>query len=236
MTLLTLCQAVADEVGVNRPGTIIGNPDRAARRLLTAANREGRELAKRNWSILKREHTWTTVADQDVYDLPSDYESLQADSAWDRTNYWNMRGGLTSREWQIRRNAIIATTAVRKMYRVSRGANNSKQFFVDPKNVPGGQELLIEYRSNGWCQSNTGVIQTRWLADDDSGILDETLMELGVLWRYLMRTGSPYVEEYNEYVRVRKTMLAQDGPNRTLRVRPARVVIGAINVPEGNYG
>lgn len=236
MSLLSICQAVADEVGVDAPGTIIGNPDRTAKRLLTSANREGRVLAKRSWSILEREHEFTTVQDQDVYDLPTDFESLVSDTAWDKTNYWNMRGGLTPREWGIRKNAIIATTAVRKMFRIKRGANNKRQFFLDPSEVPGGQDLVFEYRSKGWCQSSTGVVQTEWLKDDDEGILDETLMELGVLWRYLNRSGQSYLEEYNEYIRQRNIMLAQDGPNRTLRMRPARVVIGAINVPEGNYG
>lgn len=235
MSLLTICTAVADQVGITIPSTIVGNPDPSAKRLLALANTEGKELAKLPWTILDTEHQYVTSAGVDTYDLPDDFESLNSDTSWDRTNYWNMRGSLTPREWGIRKNAIIATTAVRKMFRIKRGAQNKKQFFIDP--VPPDQtDMVFEYRSKGWCQSSTGVIQTQWLADTDTGILDEWLMELGLTWRYLNRVGLPYIEEYNTYMTQRNIMRAQDASARTLNPRPARVVIGAINVPEGNYG
>lgn len=235
MTLLTICQNVADDVGVERPATIIGNPDRTAKRLLRAANREGQLLAKQDWSILQLPHEFQTVADQDAYDLPDDYESLLSDTSWDRTNYWRMRGGLTAKEWQFRKSAIIATTGARKDFRIKRGAGNVRQYFIDP--VPTDVvDLVFEYKSKGWNQSSTGVIQSKWMADTDTGIVDEDLIEMGVLWRYLKRIGQSYIEEFNEHTLVGRKMLAQDRAARTLIPRTNAFVIGAANVPDANYG
>lgn len=239
MTLLTMCQEVADNVGVDRPTSIVGSNDRAARRLLALANVEGRTLAKKRWSILHVTYEWTTQAGVDTYELPSDFESLVSDTAWDRTNYWNMRGGLTPREWGIRRNAIIARTAVRKMFRVMRAPSGlvRKTFRIDPPmNIADNEQLVFEYKSNAFCADTGGTPQASWTEDGATGILDEGLMTLGLLWRYRKTIGLDYEDDLNEYVLTQESMLAQDGPNRILRPRPARVVIGALNVPEGNYG
>ncbi|MES0385716.1 MAG: hypothetical protein ABUJ98_14175 [Hyphomicrobium sp.] len=234
MTLLTLCQNVADDVGVERPTTIVGNPDRTAKRLLRAATRECQLLAKQDWSILQRPHEYSTVAGVDAYDLPDDFESLLSDTSWDRTNYWLIRGGMTAKEWQVRKSAIIATTAFRKEFRIKRGAGNVRQYFIDP--VPTeADDLVFEYKSKGWAQSSTGVVQSQWLADTDTAILDEDLVEMGVLWRYLKRIGQSYIEEFNEHALIGRQMLAQDRAPRTLVPRTNAFVIGAANVPTGNF-
>lgn len=235
MTLLTICQNVADDVGVERPATIIGNTDRTAKRLLAAATRECQVLAKQGWSVLDRPYEYQTVVDQDAYDLPDDFESLLSDTSWDRTNYWNMRGSLTAKQWQFRKSAIIATTAFRKQFRIKRGAGNKRQYFIDP--VPTDvTDQIFEYRSKGWAQSSTGVIQSKWLADTDTSLLDEDLVEMGVLWRYLKRIGQSYIEEFNEHGLIGRQMLAQDRAAPTLVPKTNAFVIGAVNVPDGNYG
>lgn len=235
MTLLTICQHVADDVGVERPETIIGNPERTAKRLLRAATRECQFLAKQDWSVLQREHEFQTVAGVDAYDLPDDFESLLSDTSWDKSNYWQVRGGLTAKEWQFRKNALIATTAVRKRFRIKRGSGNKRQYFLEPTPTA-VEDQVFEYRSKAWCQSSTSVIQTEWLADTDTALLDEDLIELGVLWRYLKRIGQSYGEEFDEHNLTGRQMLSQDRAPRTLVPRANAVVIGATNVPDGNYG
>ena len=39
-----------------------------------------------------------------------------------------------------------------------------------------GKEIRYEYISSWWCQSQTGVGQANWVADADTGILDEEIM------------------------------------------------------------
>ena len=67
MSLLSICDDIANDTPVAAPSTIIGNTNRTASLLLACVNRAGKSLAKYKgggWSILGRETTFTTVAIQ----------------------------------------------------------------------------------------------------------------------------------------------------------------------------
>ena len=105
---------------------------------------------------------------------------------------------------------------------------------IDP--TPTAVEARVfEYRSSHWCQSSGGTGQAAWAADTDTGILDEDLLELDLLWRYLRRRGISYVDERKDAEDAIEQALAQDGGMRTLKPEePA--VIGAFNLPEAGFG
>lgn len=233
MTLLTICQNVVDAIGVEQVSTIVGNAERAERRLLSMANIGGKSMAKMRWSVLVKEAEITTVASQPDYALPADFAYIVADTAWDRTNYWRMRGGLTPQEWQVQKSAIIATNEVRKEFRI-KPDSNAKKIFIDP--TPTAVETLVyEYGSSYWCQSSAGTGQVKWTADDDTGILDEDLLELDLLWRYRSALGLSYIDERKDAEDRIKQAFAQDGGMRTLRPEQ-RSEIWPVNVPEANFG
>jgi hypothetical protein len=48
---------------------------------------------------------------------------------------------------------------------------------------------VFEYQSTYFCQSSAGADQSAWAADTDVGVLDENLMELGVIWRFKKKNG-----------------------------------------------
>ena len=53
MTLLTICQDAAKEIGVPSPTTVIGSTDTTNIQLLAAANREGKNLVSGyDWQVL----------------------------------------------------------------------------------------------------------------------------------------------------------------------------------------
>ena len=63
MSLLTIAQNVARQVGIAIPSSVIGNNDRNIVRLLGVLNDEGEELLARcRWQITTLEATHTTVA------------------------------------------------------------------------------------------------------------------------------------------------------------------------------
>lgn len=93
MSLLTIVQCATDIIGLPRPSQVIGSTDQTVRTLLALLNREGQNLARlRNtwgggWTILEQEHVFTTVADQDAYDFPSNFSELIFDTVWNRTDF-----------------------------------------------------------------------------------------------------------------------------------------------------
>lgn len=65
MTLLSICQAVANYIPVTAPLQIIGNNDQTAQLLLQCAQAEGEALARRpqgGWVAMIKEYDFTTVA------------------------------------------------------------------------------------------------------------------------------------------------------------------------------
>lgn len=233
MSLLSICQNVADEIGVDKPSTIVGNSDDTAKRLLAAAKREGRELARKNWTVLQKEYTFSTASSDADYALPSDYDRMIADTVWDRTNYWKVRGALSPADWQVRKSAIIAQSDVRRAYRI-KAVSGARQFVLDP--TPSSVDSLVfEYISNEWCEDSGGTGQTQWAADDDVARIDESLIELGVRWRFLQRLGLSYFDEKDEYQRAVDHAYAADWAPSTLDMSEKSDGF-YINLPETGYG
>jgi hypothetical protein len=56
-----------------------------------------------------------------------------------------------------------------------------------------------------------GQTQPDWSADTDVALLDEDLLELGVIWRLQQRLGLAYLEEKDEYERQVDMAVARDG-------------------------
>ena len=107
MTLLSLAQNTADDLGVNPPATFIGNTnDRNAVRILRAAQRAGKQLARDAWKVLHKLHTITLVDADEAYALPSDYDVLANQTWWDRTNTWELGGPTSAQRWRVFKEGI----------------------------------------------------------------------------------------------------------------------------------
>ena len=79
MSLLTICQNAAEEIGLNKPSTIIGNTNATAVRLLRHATRTGAVMAKKNWHELIKTVTFSTADGEPQQALPA---LTAATSAW----------------------------------------------------------------------------------------------------------------------------------------------------------
>lgn len=215
MSLLSICQQVSREASLYVPATIVNNTDETAVRLLAIAQTEGRHLSRRHdWSVLQREHTFTTVNGTASYDLPSDFRSILDGTIWNRTQYDEVRGGLSPAEWQHWKSSQLGNTTYRDRYRIKPDSNTLK-FYIDPTPTA-AEDYVFEYISDAWCQSSGGAAQTAWAADTDTGILDEYLMERGILWRYKRELGHDYADERQEYEREVARAFGRDGGHQVL--------------------
>ena len=75
--------------------------------------------------------------------------------------------------------------------------NNKIKFYKDPE----GKTFSFIYKSNAVCYDTDGNPKPRLTANTDIPIFDTYLVKLGIIWRWLKRTGLDYTEEYNEYQR-----------------------------------
>lgn len=204
MSLLTICQAAAGACGFAAPNTIVGSSDDTAILLLRLLNKGGKKLAWKPWEILQKEYTFATVATQATYAFPSDLKYFLDYTAWDRSQFWALRGSLSPSEWQ-RYKSGTQTTTPRTRFRIKAGA-----IYLDP--TPGGVDnLVIEYISNGWV-TNGSAFFTAFTADTQTSLIDEDLLELDLTWRFLERKGLAYAEAKNEFDVVYESTFGRDVP------------------------
>ncbi len=243
MTLLSLVQGVCDEIGFDAPTTVIGSSDKTAIQMLALANRGGKQLAKRGkgiggWAVLQTEHTFTTTDGTAEYALPSDYEWLIDDTLWDRTNFWKLRGPVSSQEWQVIKSGVLASSAgPRRRVRIKPSASsNVKAVFVDPTPSTTGDTLVFEYLSDLWCESSGGTGQSAWAVDTDTGILDEDYLALDLKWRFQKAKGLEYGQDHREFELEVAQALARDGGGQTLSLAGSNDLLLTANLPETNFG
>ena len=234
MTLLSICQNVADFTGFERPVTVVDNTDPIARQLLALAQREGKQLMRMSdWAILKKEHTFSTSNGTAAYALPSDFDRLVLETSYNRSDNDILTGPISSAEYQLV-NHGMATTGTTEKFRL-KAASNALKFELDP--TPSSTQTIgFEYVSTQFCQSSGGSGQAAWAADTDTGILDETTMEMGITWRFKSSHGLDFAEDFRQYQLEVRQAIARNGSAPILQLDDARKLIVGPYQTDGNYG
>lgn len=240
MSLLQICQSVAREIPLTAPTVLVGSTDETAKLLLACAQKAGKSLARAKdggWTVMQKEHPFSTVSGTTDYDLPSDFSYFIDGSLWDRTNYEQLRGPLSAQQWQTRKSSVLSDTSTTWKYFRLRPTTGTNKFSITPT-PDAADSLVFEYVSNAWCESSGGTAQSYWQADDDVAILDEHLIELSVMWRVLERLGMVYASALDEYERELEKAIARDGgsPVLSLSREPALHLINSGQVPDTGFG
>jgi hypothetical protein len=182
------------------------------------------------------EETFTAtdlIFGQVAYDLPSDFEYFTQKTWWDGAYRWQLLGPISAQEKQVLRYGISPVGPRRRFYvRVNK-------LWLDP--VPTEETLIAyDYFSNGWCESDAGVAQSRWQADTDVYKLDEDCFIQGIKWRFLRAKGLDYLEEKAAYDSDTIRVQSRDGGNRDLPVNATASnninLLSNANVPDVGYG
>jgi len=240
MSLLTIVQDTLREIGgVEVPTSVVGNSNETAVRSLALANRSLKETAKRtNWPGLTIRGTITTVASQEEYAIPDDFQFLINDTMWDDTNNRQVFGPLSESDWEFVKNsdAVAGVGSINSFFRIFRSATTTSQvFYLFP--IPDSiRTLRFEYRSDALTETSGNVAQgDRFLADTDLSLLDEDIIALGFKWRFLKSFGLPFEEEFRDYEAAIEDGAQADGAGIISLAGPGFVRFGPV-VPDGNFG
>lgn len=217
MSLLTIIQNVADDLALDSPTTVIGNANTQVKQLLQLAQREGRDLSKRfPWKALTVANTFTyaTAKDQGAVNgtvvSTSDFDYIINGTFWNQTTNEPLDGPISAME-------IEQITALPVNGPYERFYFLGKNLYIDPAPTTadtGG----FQYISTHWCESSAAAGQDKWTADDDVGRLDESLMELGIIWRFLRKKGMDYAEELRTYESRLADAIAREGGKRIINM------------------
>jgi hypothetical protein len=195
MSLLTVVQNASLALGLSSPSTVVGNTSQ--QQMLALANQGGKDLVTRGkWRALMRRNSFTlstSAVDQGAVNgtivTASDFSYMLGDTFWNLTLDQPINGPLDEFEEELE-----AATAVSGPYQ--RWANRGGRLLIYPQPTAADSASFM-YISKAFCQASGGTKQLAWAADTDTGVLDEQLLELDLIWRWKRANGLDYAEEFN---------------------------------------
>jgi hypothetical protein len=207
MTLLTVCRSVLAETGWPALSAIASNTDGTAQQIFEIANTELTNLSQGfDWPQLETEYNFNTVPTQQNYLFPADFRAVEHNSAFDKAQYYPIRGSVSIEEWNARKNGLLANvsrTAFRIIY-----VNGAPGFELVP--TPSTvRALVVNYWSKYFAYDSNGVAIPGYAADSDVSKVPEDMVKLGVKWRFRRIKGLDFSAELSEYNAMLTTRFAK---------------------------
>lgn len=233
MSLLTMMQQVTRRIGLTVPNAVMSSTDPQVIQLVGLANEEGQELSERYpWQAMQKEATFTTVAATtqvaNIYTTWPDFKFILNETIWDRTLRRPVFGPIDPQIWQQ-----LSAQVLQGPFYQYRIRGNSIVFIPTPA---AGDNCYFEYVSTSWCASAGGTGQNVWTADTDVGVMDESIMTQGIIWRWKQVKGFEYAQDFNKYEQRISDAMGRDSGKSTLDMGGASGFLQpAVLVPSGNW-
>lgn len=214
MSLLTIVQDAAREVGIGSPATVIGNSDPDVAKLLRFTFKVGYDLMKSyDWPALQQGITATTtdINDTNLASYISTngggivFDRFVPNTMWDTTNDRFVAGPIHIAEQRGLANISNNRAGAPEKFTVRGGS-----VFFFP--VPTGYSASVEFQiiRGDWI-NNTDVV---FGADSDTVRFDEELMKRGVVREFLEANGLPWQRAAMQFDDLFKRLTNNEYPGR----------------------
>jgi len=198
MTLLLICQALAKNVGLAVPDQIVGSPRREWIEAREFASEAGRELARRvDWSALAKITSITGVGVSTAHALPADFGRLQRGVTV--TSNGQIVRPLTRAEW----NTLTQVEGDPRYFLLENDTISFWPFLAT------GAVAQVRYQSKNWLPAGDA-----FTADDQTTVLDENLLVMGLIVRWRRQKGMPFEDFEAEYEAALRDNAGFDGRAR----------------------
>ena len=237
-TALNIINDAAVECGLPESTDPFNGADANFTQLARLLKSAGRELVHlKNWTHLRKEHTFTTVQGTPNYALPADYHNMYDQTWWNRTNRLPLGGPLSPQEWQYLKSrlaGVVFTVLFRPM--------EGEIWLYPDTNTPGGFDIAFEYHSSWWVgATNTATTTDDITSSSQYVFFDPLLMTRMLKYKFLAAKGFDTTNAYQEFQLTLDAVKGHDTPspilnlnrNRGLRIDP---LLGQQNVPITDFG
>lgn len=184
MTLLTLANGLALNVGMRVPSQVVGSSAREWVEALQFANETGEELARRaDWGALQASATLTGDGTNKVHALPSGFSRVNGGAA--------VKAGtaivrpLTRAEW----NTLTPVVGTPRYFLLEGAEMTLWPFLADAATA------TVEYQTKNWTSAGAAA----FTADSQSSLIDEVLFLKGLIVRWRRQKGMSYQDEEAEF-------------------------------------
>ncbi len=195
-SILDICQEVADLAAVKRPESLFSANSMSDIIFLSVAKSTLDSLLRYgDWPELTKEAILQTNSSQQNYwleDICPDFYSLLPNTIYIKDMSEKVIGAINPEKWM--KSKYLSDDAGVVKFKLQ---NNCLKFL----NLPAEPvKIVFQYRSNIICMSSkTFQEKSELTSDTDIPVFDYYLVKLGILWRWLKRSGMDYAEEYAEY-------------------------------------
>lgn len=184
MSLLTVCRALATNVGIPLPDVVATSAEREWVEAMRMANETGEELARRvDWGVLRQTTTFAGDGETRTFDLPSDFSRAAAVIALGSGVRTHLRS-LTQGEWF----KLVPAAGVTRYFKLD---GNTIRLWPYPSV---GTSISVSYLSTEWLTDATS-----YAADEDEALLNEDLLAKGLIVRWRRQKGMPFADEEAEF-------------------------------------
>lgn len=228
LTALQLVQTAAGRMGLTKPTLLFTSTDQQVIQLRNLLNEEGVELARDPqlaWTALMREKTFLSSATEvQTGAIPDDFSWYLNDTMWNRTQMVKASGPASPEQWQtMKAIAIVSLPAV-----VFRFRDNDLLFYPLQ---PTGQTCAYEYSTKNWVNGDKAYMD----ADTDTSRIDDEVIILGIIWRFLKAKGFDYAEAFQSYQLAKQNKIGRDGGKRKVYLGGGIANPWNANVPWGGW-
>ncbi len=233
MTMLTVVQRFCTRTGLTSPATVYGTTDPQIRQVLALLEEEGTDLSKRgDWNELTFEATHTTTAVEDqgaITTIASNgFNYIKNGTIWDRDLRLPVYV-IDGANWQAAK--AMDLTGPRYQARIRGG-----KLISNP--VPtAGHTWAFEYISKNWILGADGTTYKEYFTlDTDTILLPESIILMGLRWRWKKEKGLEYAEDFRTYEDQVMDALSRNGMKRTLNMGNTESVVSpGVVVPLGSW-
>lgn len=212
MTMLTAVQQFCLRTGIPKPATVVGSTDTRVLQVQAILEEIGNDLSSRGgWQGITFEASLTTTAAEDQGAMSSiatnGFRYIKNQTIWDRTIRLPVCGPMDAEEWQALKALFV--NGPRYRYRI-----RGDHLLVNP-NPPASSAWYFEYVSQNWI-INGSTYKQYFTADDDTMLLPETLLLMGLRWAWKKEKGLNYEQDFETYEMQVKDAIGRDGGKRIL--------------------
>ena len=209
MSLLTLVTQFCSRTGLPIPTGVMSSVDTAVIQVRALLEEESEDLASRGtWEGLTNETTLSTLAQEDQGAIAtlasSGFRYIKDQTIWSRTRHLPVAGPMDARQWQSMKALFVNGPYYR--FRIRGG-----HLLVNPT-PPAGESWAFESVTKNWILDVDGVTtKASFTADTDTLRLPETLLLMGLRWRWKKEKGFEYAEDLRTYETQVSDTLSRDG-------------------------
>lgn len=209
MTIQTAVNSASLRVVGTVPAAVFSSTDQVIIEMLDLARDVAEDIARAyDWRDLTKIAVFTGDGSTTSFPKPADYDRMvQGEDIVDPPSwFWGYQPVVSVSEWLKReRYAWISPGGWILL-------GGAFQFYPAPTGT-----AEFPYITKNWVLSANGTPKPAFTEDSDTFVLDESLLTLGLIWRYRAQKGLDYSEDMANYNSSLSQLMAKDKGSRVIR-------------------